>query len=35
MAVQVGNKKRNMRKKCALLIGLLVLFVLPASAEQK
>ncbi len=30
-----GNKKRNIRIKCVLLIGLLVLFVLPAGAEQE
>jgi hypothetical protein len=35
MAVQVGNKKRNIRMKCVLLIGLLALFVFPAAAEQK
>jgi hypothetical protein len=35
MVVQVGNKERNIRKKCALLIGLLALLVLPAAAERK
>jgi hypothetical protein len=31
----VGDKNRNIRKKCAFLIGLLALSVLPAGAEQK
>jgi hypothetical protein len=35
MFVHRGNKKRNIRKKCALLIGLLVFSVLPAGAEKK
>ncbi len=35
MIVHVANKKRNIRKKCALLIGLLTLSVLPAGAGPK
>jgi hypothetical protein len=35
MSGLVGDRKRNIRKKCALLIGLLALLVLPAGAEQK
>jgi hypothetical protein len=35
MFVHAGNKKRFIRKKCVPLVALLVLFVLPAGAEQE
>jgi hypothetical protein len=35
MSVQVGNKKRSMRKKCVLFIGLLALSVFQVGAERK